>query len=37
MRQLLDTPEGRECMAESRMKLVEAVCDIVTGRVRLLS
>jgi carbonic anhydrase len=36
MRQLLDTPEGRARMAEGRMKLVGAVCDIVTGRVRLL-
>jgi carbonic anhydrase len=37
MHQLLDTPEGRERMAEGRMKLVGAVCDIVTGRVRLLA
>jgi len=36
MRQLLDTPEGRARMAEGRMKLVGAVCDIATGRVRLL-
>lgn len=37
MRQLLDTPEGRARMAEGRMKLVGAVCDIQTGRVRLLA
>jgi carbonic anhydrase len=37
MRQILDTPEGRERMAEGRMKLVGAVCDILTGRVRLLA
>jgi carbonic anhydrase len=37
MRQILDTPEGRERMAEGRMKLVGAVCEIVTGRVRLLA
>jgi hypothetical protein len=37
MRQLFDTPEGRERMAEGRMKLVGAVWDIVTGRVRLLA
>jgi carbonic anhydrase len=37
MHQLLVSPEGRERMAEGRMKLVGAVCDISTGRVRLLS
>jgi carbonic anhydrase len=36
MRQLLESPEGRARMAEGRMKLVGAVCDIATGRVRLL-
>ncbi len=36
MRQLLETPEGRERMAEGRVKLVGAVCEIATGRVRLL-
>jgi hypothetical protein len=36
MHHLLDTPEGRERMAEGCMKLVGAVCDIATGRVRLL-
>ena len=37
MRQLLETPEGRARMAEGRMKLVGAVCEIATGRVRLLA
>jgi carbonic anhydrase len=37
MRQILDTPEGRARMAEARMKLVGAVCEIATGRVRLLA
>lgn len=37
MHQILDTPEGRTRMAEGRMKLVGAVYDIATGRVRLLS
>ncbi|MFH0997320.1 MAG: carbonic anhydrase [Pseudomonadota bacterium] len=37
MHQFLETPEGRERMAEGRMKLVGAVCDIATGRVRLLA
>ena len=36
MRQILDSPEGRARMAEGRMKVVGAVCDIATGRVRLL-
>ncbi|HYH40870.1 MAG TPA: carbonic anhydrase [Burkholderiales bacterium] len=36
MRQLLDTPEGRARVAEGRVKLVGAVCEIETGRVRLL-
>jgi carbonic anhydrase len=36
MRQLLESPEGRARVAEGRMKLVGAVCDIATGRVRLL-
>src|SRR5262245_23774808 len=36
MRQILETPEGRARMAEGRMKLVGAVYDISTGRVRLL-
>ena len=37
MRQILETPEGRARMAEGRMKLVGAVCEIATGRVRLLA
>jgi carbonic anhydrase len=36
MRQLLETPEGRARMAEGRMKVVGAVCEIATGRVRPL-
>jgi carbonic anhydrase len=37
MRQILDTPEGRARLAQGRMKLVGAVCEIATGRVRLLA
>ena len=37
MRQILDSPEGRARMAEGRMKVVGAVCDIATGGVRLLA
>jgi carbonic anhydrase len=37
MRQMLETPEARERIAEGRMKLVGAVCDLTTARVRLLS
>ena len=37
MRQILETPEGRACMAEGRIKLAGAVCEIATGRVRLLA
>jgi len=37
MCQLLETPEGRTRLAEARMKLVGAVCEIATGRVRLLA
>ena len=36
MRQVLETPEGQARMAEGRMKLVGAVYEIATGRVRLL-
>lgn len=36
MRQIIETPEGQERMAEARMKLVGAVFEIATGRVRLL-
>jgi hypothetical protein len=37
MHQILDSPEGRARMAEGRMKVVGAVCDIATGQVRLLA
>ena len=37
MRQILETPEGRARMAEGRMKLLGAVCEIASGRVRLLT
>ena len=37
MQQLLDSPEGRLRMAEGRIKLVGAVFEIATGRVRLLT
>src|SRR6476620_7876539 len=37
LRQLLETPEGSARMAEGRIKLVGAVCEIATGRVRLLA
>jgi carbonic anhydrase len=37
MRQIVETPEGRARMAEGRMKLVGAVYEIATGRVRLLA
>ena len=37
MHQLLDSPEGRARTAEGRMKLVGAVCEIASGRVRLLT
>jgi carbonic anhydrase len=37
MRQLLESPEGRARLAEGRMKLVGAVYEIATGRVRLLA
>ena len=36
MRQILKTPEVRARIAEARMKLVGAVFEIATGRVRLL-
>ena len=36
MRQVVDSPEWRERQAEERFQLVGAVCDIATGRVRLL-
>jgi carbonic anhydrase len=37
MRQILETPEGQARMAEGRVKLVGAVYEIATGRVRLLA
>ena len=37
MHQILESPEGRERMAEGRRKLVGAVFEIATGRVRLLA
>ena len=37
MRKIVETPEGRARMAEHRMKLVGAVYEIATGRVRLLA
>jgi carbonic anhydrase len=36
MHQLLDTPEGRARLAEGQLKLVGAVYELATGRVRLL-
>ncbi len=36
MHQLLDTPEGKERMAEGIVKLVGAVYDLTTGQVRWL-
>ena len=36
MRQILDSPEGRARVAEGRVKLVGAVYETATGRVRLL-
>jgi carbonic anhydrase len=36
MRQILETPEGRARVAEGRVKLVGAVYELATGRVRLL-
>ena len=37
MRQICESPEGRARAAEGRMKVVGAVCEIATGRVRLLA
>ena len=37
IRQILETPEGRERIAEGRLKIVGAVYQIATGRVRLLA
>jgi carbonic anhydrase len=36
MCQVLETPEGRARLEEGHMKLVGAVCELATGRVRLL-
>ena len=36
IRQILDSPEGEARMAERRMKIVGAVYEIETGRVRVL-
>ncbi|MEO7319128.1 MAG: carbonic anhydrase, partial [Chthoniobacteraceae bacterium] len=36
MRQILETPEGRERQAEGRVKLVGGIYEIETGRVRFL-
>ena len=36
VRQILDSPEGQARMAEGQMKVVGAVYEIETGRVRLL-
>ena len=37
MRQILETPEGRERQTEGVLKLVGAVYEIETGRVRFLA
>jgi carbonic anhydrase len=37
MRQVIESPEGRARMAEGRLKVVGAVCDITSGQVRLLA
>ncbi len=37
MHQLLQTPEGSAAVADGRIRLVGAVCDLATGRVRLLA
>jgi carbonic anhydrase len=37
VRQILDSPEGQARLAEGRMKIVGAVYEIETGRVRFLS
>ena len=34
---MIESPEGRERMAEGQIQIVGAVCDILTGRVRLLA
>lgn len=37
MRQILETPEGRERQAEGRLKLVGAIYELETGQVRFLA
>ena len=37
MRQILETPEGQERQIEGLLKLVGAVYEIETGRVRFLA
>jgi len=37
MGQILETPEGKARITEGRLKLVGAVCEIATGKVRILS
>jgi carbonic anhydrase len=37
MRQLVELPEARERLEEGHVKLAGAVCEIATGRVRLLA
>jgi carbonic anhydrase len=37
VRQILDSPEGQARVAEGRMKLVGAVYELETGRVRFLT
>jgi carbonic anhydrase len=36
VRQILETPEGRMRVAEGRMKIVGAIYDVASGRLRLL-
>jgi len=36
MRQILESPEGRERQTEGHMKLVGAIYELETGRVRFL-
>ena len=36
MRQVLETPEGRECQTDGAVKLVGTICEIDTGLVWFL-
>jgi carbonic anhydrase len=36
LRRILETPEGQAALAEGRMKIVGAVYEIESGRVRFL-